>query len=133
MGIKEQKENIAKRTKRVGENETVIKDLEKKLEKYREDLNVSKTKLQVKQEAFETIKQEFEKAKGKSGADIEQLISEDEKRLRAEFDAEKEGMENAFQEKMAGKVDEKELRKKAEQMIKEEKLVLEQERERIKY
>merc|ERR1712183_823015 len=42
-------------------------------------------------------------------------------------------MGKEFNKKMAGKIDMKELRKKGEQLIQEEKLVLEQERERIKY
>jgi len=133
--LEEQKVNIERRSKKAVEEEALVKEIEKKLEKLGEDLTESKTKLQVKQDAFESIKQDFEKAagKGKSESKIKQLISEEQKRLRAEFDAEKKGMEREFNEKMAGKIDEKELRKKAEQMIKEEKLVLEQERERIKY
>merc|ERR1719317_1285515 len=120
--LEEQKVDIETRNKKVVEEEAMVREIEKKLERLGEELTVSKTKLQVKQDAFESIKQEFEKAaeKGKSESHIKQLISEEQRRLRAEFDAEKEGMEKAFNEKMAGKIDKKELRKKAEQMIKDE-------------
>jgi len=130
--LEEQKLDIEKRTKKLAEEEAVVKDVEKKLVKVGEDITVSKTKLQVKQDAFESIKHDFEKAaeKGKSDSHIKRLVSEEQERLRAEFDAEKKEMEKAFTEKMDGN---KDVRKMADQMIKEEKLVLEQERDRIQF
>merc|ERR1712060_971558 len=89
--LEEQKVDIERRTKKLAEEEAVVKDVEKKLVKVGEDITVSKTKLQVKQDAFESIKHDFEKAaeKGKSDSHIKRLVSEEQGRLRAEFDAEK--------------------------------------------
>jgi len=130
--LEEQKVDIERRTKKLAEEEAVVKDVEKKLVKVGEDITVSKTKLQVKQDAFESIKHDFEKAaeKGKSDSHIKRLVSEEQERLRAEFDAEKKEMERAFTQKMDGN---KDVRQMADQMIKEEKLVLEQERDRIQF
>jgi len=131
-----QKADIASRSKKLIEKETLVKELGKKVETMKDELTVTKTKLQVKQDALETITRDFERAAKKGKTDnrhVKLLISEEQARLRKEFDAEKKAMEKEFNKKVAGKIDEKELRKKGEQLIQEEKLVLEQERERIRY
>merc|ERR1712183_950450 len=74
--------------------------------------------------------------KNKSKTDdamIKQVLLEENTKLKMEFAVERQALKKEYEKREASMSDQKTLRKKAEQLIQEDKLTLEHERKRISY
>merc|ERR1719397_669196 len=136
--FQKQADEVSLKEKALVAREKEVNEMRLKVEETRAMLAEKRKILREKQLAFENLTRDFETAaiKKKSKTDdamIKQVLLEENTKLKMEFAAERQALKKEYQKREASMSDQKTLRKKAKQLIHEDKLTLEHERQRISY